>query len=75
MIKFYYDEEIDINKNIKKIYLSEITGYFLKGFTTIDILDKIFQTDNENICDKSNVDESNINKSNIDKNQVKKKNS
>ena len=58
IIKFYFDEEIDFDKKIKNIYPSEIIGYFLKGLTTNDILDKIIENDKE--CNESNVDESNV---------------
>ena len=58
MIKFYYNEEINIDKKIKNIFPSEITGYFLKGLSTNDILDKIIENCNE--CNESNVDESNV---------------
>ena len=67
MIKFYYDEEIDINYKIKNIFPSEITEYFLKGFAYKDILSNIIENEpeNENEKEKENKNEKKINEENI----------
>ena len=59
MIKFYYNEEVDINDKIKNIYPSEITEYFLKGLSYKDILSNINENENEN---EKEFNEENISK-------------